>query len=82
MDLWTLWLDAIRSLLGFLSAGTGLGLGLGIIAMTIVVRTALLPLTWVVAWRGCVRQKKLQRSQPEIDSGSSFPETLSPVRGI
>jgi len=67
MDLWTLWLDAIRSVLSFLSTGSGLGLGLGVIAMTITVRTALLPLTWVIGWRGCVRQKRLQGLQPELE---------------
>jgi YidC/Oxa1 family membrane protein insertase len=66
MDMWTLWLDAIRSLLTFVSASTGLGLGLGVIAMTIALRTALLPLTWGAAWRGCIRQKKLQRLQPQL----------------
>src|SRR5262245_42561142 len=67
MDLWTLWLDVIRSCLNFLSTGTGLGTGLGIIVMTIAVRTAILPVTWTVAYRGYVRQKRLQRLQPEIE---------------
>ena len=68
MDLWTLWLDAIGSLLAFLSTATGLGTGVGIIVMTLVVRTAILPLTWVVAYRGYVRQKKLRRLQPELEA--------------
>jgi YidC/Oxa1 family membrane protein insertase len=67
MDLWTLWLDTIRSLLVFLSVGIGLGTGLGIIAMTVLVRTALLPLTWRMAYRGYIRQKTLQRLHPELE---------------
>lgn len=67
MDLWTWWLDAIRDLLAFLSTGVGLGTGLGIIAMTVLVRTVILPLTWGVAYRGYVRQRKLQRLRPDLE---------------
>jgi YidC/Oxa1 family membrane protein insertase len=67
MDLWTFWLDAIRGLLAFLSSDIGLGAGLGIIVMTVLVRTAILPLTWGAAYRGYVRQKKLQRLRPELE---------------
>lgn len=66
MDLWTMWLDAIGSLLAFLAVSLGLGTGLGIVVMTVLLRTVILPLTWIVGYRGYVRQKKLQRLQPEL----------------
>ena len=67
MELWTFWLDSIRSLFVFLSTGIGLGTGLGIIVMAVLVRTLILPLTWGAAYRGYVRQKVLQRLRPELE---------------
>jgi YidC/Oxa1 family membrane protein insertase len=61
-----MWLDVIRALVEFLSSGVGLGLGLAIIATTLLLRTALLPITWPVAYRSCVRQKKMMRLRPEL----------------
>jgi YidC/Oxa1 family membrane protein insertase len=49
-----------------LSSGLGLGTGLGIIAMSIALRAALLPISWPAAYRGCIRQKKMARLQPEL----------------
>jgi YidC/Oxa1 family membrane protein insertase len=66
MELWLHWLDAIRSVLYMLSSGLGLGTGLGIIAMSIALRAALLPISWPAAYRGCIRQKKMARLQPEL----------------
>jgi hypothetical protein len=39
MELWTLWLGAIQSLLTFLSSQLGLGEGLSIVALTLLLRT-------------------------------------------
>jgi YidC/Oxa1 family membrane protein insertase len=66
MNLWTTWLDALRSLVDILATEAGLGLGLGIIAATLLFRTLLLPISWQVAFRGVIRQKKLTRLQPEL----------------
>jgi YidC/Oxa1 family membrane protein insertase len=66
MNVWTLWLDALRGLLDLLAAEAGLGLGLAIVVATLLLRTALLPISWRIAYRGCVRQKKLARLQPEL----------------
>lgn len=49
-----------------LSSEAGLGLGLAIVVTTLLLRTALLPVSWTTAYRGCVRQKKMQRLQPEL----------------
>jgi YidC/Oxa1 family membrane protein insertase len=66
MELWTQWLNAIHSLLMFLSSGVGLGTGLGIVALTLLLRTAILPISWPIAYRGSIRQKKMLRLQPEL----------------
>jgi YidC/Oxa1 family membrane protein insertase len=84
MDLWSYWLEGIRSVLHFLASDLGVGVGLGIIALTIVVRCLLLPLSWSVAYRGCIRQKKMIRLQPQfrrlkeacVDDPSQYAERL------
>jgi len=64
--MWTQWLDAIRGLLQFLSSDVGLGAGLGIVALTVLFRGALLPISWPTAYRGIVRQKKMKLLQPAL----------------
>jgi YidC/Oxa1 family membrane protein insertase len=66
MELWTQWLDAIHSLLTLLSSGVGLGAGLGIVVLTVLLRTVILPISWPIAYRGSIRQKKMVRLQPEL----------------
>jgi YidC/Oxa1 family membrane protein insertase len=66
MELWTQWLNAIHSLLNFLSSGVGLGTGLGIVVLTLLLRTLILPISWSIAYRGSIRQKKMLRLQPEL----------------
>lgn len=66
MELWTYWLSVIQSLLIFLSSQIGLGTGMAIVALTLLLRTLILPLSWRVAYRGTVRQKKILRLQPEL----------------
>jgi YidC/Oxa1 family membrane protein insertase len=66
MTLWNLWLDALRSLLDLLSSEAGMGLGLAIVAATILLRLAVLPVSWSVAYRNCLRQKKMARVQPAL----------------
>ena len=66
MDIWTAWLDSIAALLTTLSSGAGLSLGLAIIVTTVLLRTVLLPLSWTIAYRASLRQKKLAKLQPEM----------------
>jgi YidC/Oxa1 family membrane protein insertase len=66
MELWTQWLDAIHSLLMFLTSDIGLGTGLGIVALTLLLRTVILPISWPIAYRGSIRQKRMLRLQPEL----------------
>jgi YidC/Oxa1 family membrane protein insertase len=66
MNIWTVWLDALRSLVDALSTEAGLGLGLAIITATLLLRILLLPISWSAAYRGCIRQKKMTKLQPEL----------------
>ena len=66
MELWTQWSNGIHGLLSFLSSGVGLGTGFGIVALTLLLRTLLLPISWPIAYRGSIRQKKMLRLQPEL----------------
>ena len=66
MDIWATWLDSIGGILTMLSSGAGLGLGLSIVAGTVLLRTVLLPLAWPIAYRACLRQKKMVKLQPEL----------------
>jgi YidC/Oxa1 family membrane protein insertase len=66
MELWTCWLSAIRGLLAFLSSQVGLGTGLSIVALTLLLRMVILPISWPIAYRGSIRQKKMLRLQPAL----------------
>jgi membrane protein insertase Oxa1/YidC/SpoIIIJ len=66
MELWILWLNAIHGLLEILSTQWGLGSGLGIVELTLLLRSAVLPLTWSVAYRGSFRQRKMLLLQPQL----------------
>ena len=66
MQLWAVWIEALGDLLEVLSTGAGLGPGLAIIALTVILRSALLPVSWRSAYSACLRQKRLKGLQPEI----------------
>lgn len=66
MDIWATWLDSIRSIVTALAGDAGLGLGLAVIAATVLLRTVVLPVAWPIAYRACVRQKKIVKLQPEL----------------
>lgn len=66
MELWTYWLNAIQSLLTFFSSHLGLGMGFSIVVLTLLLRTVILPVSWPIAYRGSIRQKKMLRLQPEL----------------
>jgi YidC/Oxa1 family membrane protein insertase len=65
--LWSTWVDLISSLLAVLSTEVGLGTGLAIVALTLVLRTLILPITWQNAYRGYIRQRKLAQLRPELE---------------
>jgi YidC/Oxa1 family membrane protein insertase len=67
MIAWQCWLAVIQHTLSFCAAELHLGMGLAIILMTLVMRSAFLPLTWTIARRAEVRRTGLQRLKPELD---------------
>jgi YidC/Oxa1 family membrane protein insertase len=66
VTIWNTWLELIQGLLSTLSSGVGMGLA--IVLTTLLLRSAILPISWSIAYRGCVRQKKMIRLQPELQS--------------
>jgi len=66
MHIWTLWLDSIRNMLQFFAVDLGLGAGLSIVALTLLLRMAVLPVSWSCAYRGSVHSKRMRRLQPEL----------------
>jgi YidC/Oxa1 family membrane protein insertase len=66
VDIWLLWLDTIRSVIAALSSDAGLGLGFAVVVVTVLLRAALLPLAWPIAYSACLRQKKMVKLQPEL----------------
>src|SRR5215471_20671365 len=64
MNLWTMWLDLIGGLLAALSAN--MGLGLAIIVGTVLLRSALVPLTWTTYRRNVERQRQITALQGEL----------------
>lgn len=66
MTLWMQWLKALDALLEFFSSHIGLGDGLAIVALTVLVRTVLLPIGWSSAYRSCIRHKTIARLQPQL----------------
>lgn len=68
MGIWEAWLGSISAIVTALSADAGLGLGAAIVVATVLLRTVVLPVAWPIAYRACVRQKKLAKLQPELRS--------------
>jgi YidC/Oxa1 family membrane protein insertase len=66
VDLWVAWTALLQHLLQLFAVNLGVGSGLAIILLTLALRSALLPLTWSVAYRAAVRQEKLARLQPQL----------------
>ena len=66
MDIWGTWLEAIRSIVTALAADAGLGVGLAVVVATVLLRSIVLPLAWSIAYRACIRQKKLAKLQPKL----------------
>jgi len=65
MVVWTMWLDVIRSLIDSLSSLVGVGLA--VVLATLLLRTTMLPVSWSIAYRGCIRQKKMTKLKPELE---------------
>jgi YidC/Oxa1 family membrane protein insertase len=66
MDIWAIWLDTIGGVIAALASDAGLGLGIAVVVATLLLRTVLLPLAWPIAYRACIRQKRMTKLQPEL----------------
>jgi YidC/Oxa1 family membrane protein insertase len=66
MDIWTAWLESLNGIVTSLAADAGLGLGVAVVIATLLVRTVVLPLAGPIAYRACIRQKKMLKLQPEL----------------
>jgi YidC/Oxa1 family membrane protein insertase len=66
LQIWTAWLESLRTILEILSSNVGLGSGLAIVVLTLILRFALLPVSWRFAYSACIHQKRLKNLQPEI----------------
>jgi YidC/Oxa1 family membrane protein insertase len=64
--MWHTWLELIQGLMNTLSSGVGMGFA--IVLATLLLRSAILPISWSIAYRGCVRRKKMSRLQPELQA--------------
>jgi hypothetical protein len=62
MGLWNAWTDLLQEMLQTLAVNWGFGAGFAIIVLTAAVRTAMMPLTWSLAYRAAVRQAKIDLS--------------------
>jgi membrane protein insertase Oxa1/YidC/SpoIIIJ len=62
MELWTIWINAIQGILDFLSSQVGLSAGCSIVVMTLLLRAAVLPLTWSSAYRGIHSRQETTRA--------------------
>ena len=67
MQLWTLWVEFLGGWLDSLAALPLLGSGLAIIALTLMLRTLLLPLSWSSAYGTCVHRKRVAGLRPELE---------------
>lgn len=67
MQIWTTWLHTLDSALALLASDAGLGAGLAIVVLTLLLRFALLPVSWSCAYRSCVHQKRVRALQPELE---------------
>lgn len=67
MSIWGMWLDTLRASLDVLTSDVGFGLGAAVIVLTILLRATLVPISWTMAYRNCVRQKKMKHMQPALE---------------
>jgi len=67
MGAWQYWLALIQHTLSFCAVELHLGMGLAIVLVTLVARTASLPLTWTTARRAEIRRTGLERLRPALE---------------
>jgi YidC/Oxa1 family membrane protein insertase len=66
MGLWNGWLEILGQLIGMFASLGPVGTGVAVILTTLLLRSALLPIAWPIAYRARVRQMKLLELQPKL----------------
>ena len=67
MELWQLWTHSLEAALALLAVQLGLSEALCIIALTLIVRAALMPVSLAAAYRQQMNKQALARLQPQLD---------------
>jgi YidC/Oxa1 family membrane protein insertase len=66
MALWNGWLDLLSQLINTFASLGAIDTGMAVIMATLLLRSALLPISWPVAYRARIRQLKLLEIQPKL----------------
>ena len=66
MALWNGWLEMLSQLINMFAALGAVGTGVAVIVVTLLLRSALLPISWPIAYRARIRQLKLLQIQPKL----------------
>ena len=67
MPLWTMWTHLLETALGFLGAHLGLSEAAAIIALTLMARTALMPVSLTAAYKAQKNKEAMERLKPELE---------------
>lgn len=67
MELWTMWTHLLQATLGFFGAHFGLSEAVAIIALTLVARIAMMPISLTAAYRMQKNKESLERIKPALD---------------
>jgi YidC/Oxa1 family membrane protein insertase len=68
MEPWTMWTQFLQGSLNFLSVHFGLSEAVSIIALTIVARVVMMPISLTAAYRAHKNKVALERIKPELDN--------------
>lgn len=65
MELWSAWVGTLQGILEWLAAA-GFSAGFAVVLLTLILRFALLPLTFTVASRSLIHRRRLKALEPRI----------------
>lgn len=67
MELWTMWTHLLQASLGYFAAHFGLSEAVAIIALTLLARIAMMPISLTAAYRMQKNKEALERIKPALD---------------
>jgi YidC/Oxa1 family membrane protein insertase len=68
MELWTVWTHLLEATLGYLAVHFGLSEAIAIIALTLIARTILMPLSLTAAYRMQRNKEAMERMRPALEA--------------